>query len=339
MKYFEVFKAGEYPQGKFSADQIAELAKNYDPKFCEAPITLDHEQSGPAYGWVKSLKAENGILKASFKDVAEDLKSFVNEGKYRKISVEIYRNLEGKQPYLKAVSFLGASIPQVKGMEAVEFKEGDSDIYTFEVEEDDDNETQELKKQIKDLEAKVAKFNEKKEAPAKESETIKALKKQVKDLSTQVDTFKEQANDKADLEKEITDLKNSIKDKEYNEFIEKKIEEGVLTPANKDTVLNVLKDLDNIKKFEAVAGASAHFSEKSNTIEDFKTFISSLPKQVTFEEIATKNKKSDKTLKGEFDEFANVSEESQELFEQVTVLAEKENIPFKDALLRIGGDE
>jgi hypothetical protein len=28
---------------------------------------------------------------------------------------------------------LGASIPQVKGMQAVEFKEGESDVYEFEV--------------------------------------------------------------------------------------------------------------------------------------------------------------------------------------------------------------
>ena len=112
MKYFEVFKAGNYPQGKFSKEEIQELAKNYDPSFCEAPITLDHEQKGPAYGWVDKLKEEDGTLKASFKDLSDDLKEFVNQGKYKKISVEIYRELEGKKPYLKAVSFLGASIPQ-----------------------------------------------------------------------------------------------------------------------------------------------------------------------------------------------------------------------------------
>ena len=39
MKYFEVFKAGNYPQGKFTKEEIQELAKNYDPSFCEAPIT------------------------------------------------------------------------------------------------------------------------------------------------------------------------------------------------------------------------------------------------------------------------------------------------------------
>jgi septal ring factor EnvC (AmiA/AmiB activator) len=326
MKYFEVFKAGEYPQGKFTAEQIAELANNYDPGFCEAPITLDHEQSGPAYGWVKTLKAEGGVLKASFKDVAEDLKSFVNEGKYRKISVEIYRSLEGKSPYLKAVSFLGASIPQVKGLQSVEFKDAESDIYTFEAQVEEDNtETQELKEQIKKLEEKVKSFT----SQPKDSETVKEHKQQVKTLSAQVDSFKEQAQGKVDLEKEITELKNSMRDKEFSEFVEKKIEEGILTPANKDAVLKVLKDLDNIKKFD----------ESSNTIQDFKTFINSLPKQVEFGEIATKDKKLDKNSKGEFDEFANVSEESKDLFEQATALAEKEKIPFKDALLKIGGNE
>lgn len=135
MKFFDVFKAGNYPQGVFSTDDVDALAKNYDPKFCEAPITLDHEQKGPAYGWVSELKAENGKLKASFRDVADELKEFVQSGKYRKISVEIYKELEGKKPYLKAVSFLGAGIPQVKGMDPVEFKDGETEIYIFEIEE------------------------------------------------------------------------------------------------------------------------------------------------------------------------------------------------------------
>ena len=48
MKFHTIFKAGKYPQGTFTDEDIEQLAKNYDPKFCEAPITLDHEQSGPA---------------------------------------------------------------------------------------------------------------------------------------------------------------------------------------------------------------------------------------------------------------------------------------------------
>ena len=53
---------------------MQELAKIMTRVFCEAPITLDHEQKGPAYGWVDKLKEENGMLKASFKDLSEDLK-------------------------------------------------------------------------------------------------------------------------------------------------------------------------------------------------------------------------------------------------------------------------
>ena len=45
MKFYEVFKAGTYPQGKFTKKEIAQIAKNYDPQFCEAPITIDHQQS------------------------------------------------------------------------------------------------------------------------------------------------------------------------------------------------------------------------------------------------------------------------------------------------------
>ena len=176
MKYFEVFKAGNYPQGKFTKEEVQELAKNYDPSFCEAPITLDHEQKGPAYGWVDKLKEDDGLLKASFKNLSPELKDFVSKGKYKKISVEIYRELEGKKPYLKAVSFLEASIPQVKGMQSVEFKEGESDVFEFEVQAEDDNvetyseaEVKELKNTISDLQTKIAQFKE----DAKKQETIK----------------------------------------------------------------------------------------------------------------------------------------------------------------------
>ncbi len=321
MKFFEVFKAGAYPQGKFTKEQIEEIAKNYDPSFCEAPITLDHEQSGPAFGWVESLKAEKGVLKAAFKDVTEDLKSFVNDGKYRKVSVEIYRELEGKKPYLKAVSFLGASIPQIKGMEAVQFKEGESDIYTFETQSknDDDVEIAQLQTQIKDLEDKIKTFKQE----DKSNETIKSLNTKVEELTNELATFKEKANDKDEIQKELDYIKNKVRDNEFENFIEKQVEKGILIPANKDVVLKLFKELDNLKKFDST----------SNSVEDFKTFVSSLPKQIEFDEVATKKKAT--TPKAEHDEFADASEESLEIFNEAQALAEKENIDFKDALLQL----
>lgn len=327
MKFFEIFKAGTYPQGKFTKEQIEEIAKNYDPSFCEAPITLDHEQSGPAFGWVESVKADKGVLKATFKDVTEDLKTFVNDGKYKKISVEIYRELEGKKPYLKAVSFLGAGIPQVKGMEAVQFKEGESDVYTFEVttEEDkpdkknEEKEIQDLKNQINVLQDKVNSFRQAESS----SETIKTLKTQVDTLTKELDSFKEKASGKEDIQKELDNLKNKVRDNEFDNFVEKQLEKGILIPANKDVVLKIFKELDNVKKFDST----------SNAVEDFKTFVASLPKQIEFEEVATKKKATTPTA--DHDEFADASEESLEIYKEASALAEKENIDFKDALLKL----
>ena len=321
MKYFEVFKAGNYPQGKFTQAEVQELAKNYDPSFCEAPITLDHEQKGPAYGWVDKLKEENGKLKATFKDLSDDLKEFVNKGKYKKISVEIYRELEGKKPYLKAVSFLGASIPQVKGMQAVEFKEGESDVYIFEAEVEENNDAEEienLKSTIADLKGQVAKFKE----DAKKNTEIKSLKEQVKDLTIELAKFKDEAAGKDELAKELKEIKENLRTKDFNEFIEQHISHGILTPANKDAVFSILCDLDNIKKFDAT----------SDSIDTFKSFISALPKQVEFDEIAKKKatKKEDEALK-----YADADEESLEIFREAKALAEAENITFKDALLKI----
>ena len=324
MKFFEVFRAGKYPQGEFTKKQVAEIAANYDPKFCEAPITIDHEQTGPAYGWVDTAKAEGDILKVSFKDTPQEFQDEVNSGKYKKVSIELYKNLEGKGPYLKAVSFLGAAIPQVKGLEPVKFMEGESEIYEFEVETDDSEkfsaeEIEDLKKQVSELESQVAKYKQKDQ----KLETIKSLKEKISSLNDEVKSFKEKAEGKEEIEQELNNIKTTLKNKEFEEFIEKQINEGKLVPANKDVVLSVFQELDTVKKF----------GEDSQVISDFKAFIESLPKQITFEETATKSKHSNGNSDDE--KFANADEDSLEIFKQAKELAAKENITFKEALLKL----
>lgn len=324
MKFFEVFKAGKYPQGNFTKKEIAQIATNYDPKFCEAPITIDHQQSGPAYGWVDVVKADNDKLKVSFKDVPEEFEKEVNSGKYKKVSVEIYRNLEGKGAYLKAVSFLGAATPQVKGLEPIKFMESEADIFEFENEETIENVSQDeindLKKQVIDLENQVASYKE----SNKKLETIKSLKEKISALTDEVATFKEKAKDKEEIEKELNDIKLSLKKKEFEEFIDKQIEKGTLVPANKNVVLSVLQELDDVKKF----------GEDSTVIIDFKSFIESLKPQIEFKEVATKDKHNGNNNE-DVDKFSNADEESVEIFKQARALAQKENITFKEALLKL----
>lgn len=324
MKFFEVFKAGKYPQGKFTKKEIAEIAKNYDPKFCEAPITIDHQQSGPAYGWVDKVKVENDKLLVSFKDVPQEFEKDVNDGKYKKVSVELYRNLEGKGAYLKAVSFLGAATPQVKGLEPIKFMESESDTYEFESEDDPEQFTEadveDLKNQIAQLEEQVSKFKENN----KKMETIKSLKDKISALTNEVATFKEKAQGKEEIEKELHDIKVAIKKREFDEFIDKQIDKGTLVPANKEVVLSVLQELDNVQKF----------GEDSTVIIDFKSFIESLPPQIKFGETATKDKQAG-SQNDDVQKFANADEESLEIFKEAKALAEKENISFRDALLKL----
>ena len=168
-----------------------------------------------------------------------------------------------------------------------------------------------------DLKKQVAEYKEQ----SKKNETIKSLKSQVADLTVQLAKFKDEAAGKDELARELKEMKDSLRDKDFNEFIDKQIDAGILTPANKDAVFSILQDLDNVKKFD----------ESSNSIEQFKSFISALPKQVEFDEVAKKQtKKTDAEVK-----YADADEESLEIYKQATAIAEKEKISFKDALLKI----
>ena len=99
------------------------LAADYKPEFLEAPITIDHEQKGPAWGWVKSVKCVGDLLLATM-DVATEFADTIKKRMYKKRSVEIFKKqaVTGR-PYLKAISFLGAAIPAVKGLADLAFVE------------------------------------------------------------------------------------------------------------------------------------------------------------------------------------------------------------------------
>lgn len=114
----EVFRAGDYgPKGRWDEDAIEAIASSYDPARHEAPATLDHAQDGPAHGWVRRLARIGDRLVATIGGLSPALRALLRDGAYRKRSVELYRAMPpGGAPYLKAVSFLGAAAPEVKGL-------------------------------------------------------------------------------------------------------------------------------------------------------------------------------------------------------------------------------
>jgi hypothetical protein len=120
----EIFRAGSYGwKGSYTREDIAAIAADYVPAYHEAPVTLNHDSTGKAYGWVKSLRARGDVLLARF-TAAEELVEWLRAGEYRKRSVELYPEFVATgRPHLKAVTFLGTGVPEVKGMEDIKLSE------------------------------------------------------------------------------------------------------------------------------------------------------------------------------------------------------------------------
>ena len=116
---------------KTAGDLLKEVADNYDPKRLEAPLVLDiadssgiygaHRHDGKAYGWVKSVKYDNGSLYAQFRDVSPVVKELVGKGHYRYRSIAMAYDYEGDGAYLMHVALLGGSNPAIGNMPPLEF--------------------------------------------------------------------------------------------------------------------------------------------------------------------------------------------------------------------------
>jgi hypothetical protein len=120
----ELFRAGDYGQrGFFSEAYLDAMAANYRPTAHEAPLTLDHAKHGPAYGWLKRVWREGDVLKGDFSGVPESMARAIERGRYKKRSIEFYELEDGGHPVIRAVSFLGAQVPHVKGLRDVQFSE------------------------------------------------------------------------------------------------------------------------------------------------------------------------------------------------------------------------
>lgn len=120
----EIVRAGDYRNSgkpEITESDLERMAAIYDPSKHDAPVTLDHVQSGPAYGWIKKVWREGKSLFASLRSVPEKMADAIRNGRYEKRSIEYWNRPEGKE--LKCVSFLGAAVPESKGMARVQLSE------------------------------------------------------------------------------------------------------------------------------------------------------------------------------------------------------------------------
>lgn len=116
-----ILKPGEFVDrsgqpAAFSAADLARIAESYDPLYHSAPVNIDHAEHGPALGVVGDLVFDGEHLLADLTNVPSPVAADLDAGRYPFRSAEIYRDLEGRGPYLRAVALLGARPPAVKGL-------------------------------------------------------------------------------------------------------------------------------------------------------------------------------------------------------------------------------
>lgn len=142
MKPLHIFKPGKHTamsgdSFNFSESDIAATVRAYDPTLHEAPLVIGHpKHDAPAAGWVKSLQATAEGLIAEPQQVDAAFAEQVAQGSYKKISASFYHPDSPSNPvpgvyYLRHVGFLGAQPPAVKGLRCIELAEGEEGVVEF----------------------------------------------------------------------------------------------------------------------------------------------------------------------------------------------------------------
>lgn len=121
-QWIEVFRAGDYgSKGIYTAADVKQMADDYDPSKHEAPVVLGHpKDDAPAYAWVQALKSVDGTLFAKLNQIDPQFEESVDAGRYKKRSIALYRSKDGKL-HLRHVGWLGAAVPEVKGLADAKF--------------------------------------------------------------------------------------------------------------------------------------------------------------------------------------------------------------------------
>ena len=112
----EVFRAGNYgAKGSYSEADLEQIAKDYDPQLHEAPVTLDHEQQGPALGWVQSLRAMGKTLLARLAGLDTGFLEKLKSGAYKKTQHRTLQNAGNPAALSARTQFSRRSIARSKG--------------------------------------------------------------------------------------------------------------------------------------------------------------------------------------------------------------------------------
>lgn len=298
-KWYEIWRAGNYPQGDFTENDVQQIIDNYNPAMEEAPLVVGHPKNeDAAFGWVESLARKGPVLLAKFKQVVPEFAQAVNEGRYKKVSVRLAKDDKGWK--LKHVGFLGAALPAVKGLKPITFSTEEGSV-TLECDFESQN------KEVNEMDEK-----------AKE-----ALKEQLKKEMEAEFAEKEKA-----LAQKLADSEAKRKKAEFTAFIDK--HQSQLPPAVRTGLaefMTTLQDDQEVVEFTAKEGEKEK-AVKQSPLAFFQDFVSKLPDNSHL----FKETKKDEFQTREVKDFAGADEERLELHRKALDFAEKNKVSYEEAL-------
>lgn len=149
----EIFRAGDYGEkGNYSEADVQQIADSYDPAKHEAPVVLGHPKAAsgaPAYAWVSKLKNVSGTLVAKLHQVEPAFRESFLAGRYKKRSVALYKSADGKYG-LRHLGFLGADVPEVKGLADAAFSQAEFQSIEFDEENTMPEDTKSIADRVKE---------------------------------------------------------------------------------------------------------------------------------------------------------------------------------------------
>ncbi|MBI5410165.1 MAG: hypothetical protein HZA14_12445 [Nitrospirae bacterium] len=300
--WISIFKTGAHTDSAGNTADYDEtyldgIVSKYNPAKHTAPVVIGHPKvNAPAWAWVDSVKREGQILYYRERDPQPEFNEMRKRGLFKKRSISLYS--DGS---LRHVGWLGAQPPALKGLEDVVFNEGDQ--ITIEFNEEGGSMLDEIKKMFSDMRAEIKSIV----AGAKKGENIDmteqeiqqkinegitaALKKKDAEFTEAIKTKETEFSERESALKKKEDALNAKategKKKAVADFCEGLKKEGKLLPVMDKLGMGVTEFMNQISGIETTIEFGEGADKKKQTLIEFmQAFLTALPKQIEFGEVA-----------------------------------------------------
>ena len=295
-RHFPIFKTGihrdsEGRERTWTGADLDHIVASYDPALHEAPVVIGHpRENAPAYGWVKGLSREGGILFADA-DLVPEFDEMVRKGLFKKRSISLYED-----GTLRHIGFLGAVPPAIKGLPDIRFGEGEATtIEIITPDRDSKNEqggrTMKFVEWIRQLAGKEGVTLE--DFPGERQVEVKVkVEEERKRLEREfAEAGKAREDNLRAREEKMAAREREARKAGITAFCEALAKEGKLTPAMMKVGMGMTNFLESIAAIETpIEFGEADGKSKQTPLEFMQAFLKGLPKAIEFGEVATPDK-------------------------------------------------